>query len=96
MLLLCFVAGQYVVYTHTHSAGTGSNKSTYHSPQTQPKQTVTENCQLCDAMHHNSMAISTPAVFAPVVVSSYFYKAITHHFISVALILSAGRSPPVA
>jgi len=94
MLLLCFCAGQFMVYAHTHTASNRSNKVAYHSPETQPKQTVTENCQLCDAMHHNAMAINTPAYFAPVGVSSYYYKAIEHHFISIALILSAGRSPP--
>jgi hypothetical protein len=94
MLLLCFCAGQFMVYAHNHSVSTSTNKTAYHSPDTQPKQTVTEYCQLCDAMHHNAMTVNTPAYLAPVSVSSYYYKAVEHHFISTALILSAGRSPP--
>ena len=97
MLLLCFAAGQYMVYAHTHNnLHVLSNKAAYHSPDTQPKQTVTENCQLCDAMHHNTMAVFTAVYFAPVTVINYYYKPVTHHFISIALVLSAGRSPPVA
>ncbi|WP_461449319.1 hypothetical protein [Mucilaginibacter sp.] len=95
ILLLCFCAGQFMVYAHTHTVNTRTNKIAYHNPDTQPKQTVTENCQLCDAMHHNAIVVNTPIYFAPVVVSSYYYKAVRHHFISIALILSAGRSPPI-
>jgi hypothetical protein len=85
-----------MVYAHTHNTGTVSIKSACQSPNNQPKQTVTENCRLCDAMHHNTMAVNTPVFFAPVVTASYFYKVVDHDFISVALILSAGRSPPMA
>jgi hypothetical protein len=96
MLMLCFVAGQYMVYAHTHAQKTTNNKASYHSPDTQPKQTVTENCQLCDAMHHNSMAVFSAVYFAPFIVSTYYYKAVKLNFISIALIQSAGRSPPTA
>ena len=96
VLLLLFAAGQYIVYAHTHSVGIGATKSAYQNLNHQPQQTVTETCRLCDAMHHNTMAINTPVFFAPVVTSNYFYKAIDHDFISIALILSAGRSPPMA
>ena len=96
VLLLFFAAGQYMVYAHTHNTGIGSTKSAYQNPNNQHKQTVTETCRLCDAMHHNAMAVDTPVFFAPVVTASYFYKAVNHHFISIALILSAGRSPPMA
>jgi len=95
-LLLFFAAGQYMVYAHTHAPGIGSIKSAWQNSNNQPKQTVTENCRLCDAMRHNTMAVNTPVFFAPVVTESYFYKAVNHDFISVALILSAGRSPPMA
>lgn len=96
MLLLCFAAGQYMVYAHQHLVGRGSNKLAYHTRDTQPKQTVTENCQLCDAMHHNFAAVNGLTFFTQVVVNDYFYKVVNHNFISVALILSAGRSPPMA
>jgi len=96
MLMLCFVAGQYMVYAHNHAQKITNNKAAYHSPETQPKQTITENCQLCDAMHHNSMEVFSSVYFAPFTVSAYYYKVVQHNFISIALILSAGRSPPIA
>jgi len=97
MLLFCFVAGQYVVYAHRHADSTGTyHKSACQNPNSQPKQTVTENCQLCDVMHHNAMAVNSVVYFAPVTVSQYFYKAISHHFISISLVLAAGRAPPLA
>jgi len=40
------------------------------------------------------MMVNSISYFAPVVVNSYYYKTVEHHFISIALILSAGRSPP--
>ena len=96
-LLFFFIGGQYIVYAHNHADNVRGNKTiAYHHPETQPKQTLTENCQLCDAMHHNTMAIQTTAYFAPVVITNYFYKAVDHDFISTALILSAGRSPPIS
>jgi len=85
-----------MVYAHTHNTGTASIKSAWQNPNNQSKQTVTETCRLCDAMHHNTMAIDHSVFFAPVVTTSYFYKAVNHYFISIALILSAGRSPPMA
>jgi len=96
LLLLCFVAGQFMVYAHNHGDHAAVTKSAYHHTDTQPKQTVTENCQLCDAMHHNTMATGSLAYFAPVVVGIYFYKTIRYDLISVKLIQSAGRSPPTA
>jgi hypothetical protein len=94
MLLLCFVAGQFMVYAHNHGDSVAVNRSAYHHRDIQPKQTVTENCQLCDAMHHNTMATGSLAYFAPVVITNYFYKAISHDLVSIKLIHSAGRSPP--
>jgi len=93
-LLFFFAAGQYAVYAHTHAPVSVSTKSAYQNSSHQPQQTIAETCRLCDAMHHNAMAINTPVFFAPVVTSNYFYKSVSHHFISIALILSAGRSPP--
>jgi hypothetical protein len=96
MMLICFAAGQYVVYAHTHAVTSTGNKAAYHSPDTQPKQTVTENCQLCDAMHHNAMAIFSSVYFAPVTITNHYYKAVEHHFTNISLILAAGRAPPIA
>jgi len=96
ILLLCFVAGQYMVYAHQHKVVSGSNRAAYHNPGAQPHQTVSEDCQLCDTMHHNAMAVNSFTYFAPLVVTSHIYKAYQYAFISVAIIHSGGRSPPLA
>ena len=96
MLLACFIAGQYMVYAHQHAASGATNKVSHYNPNTQPKETLTENCRLCDAMHHNSMVIANATYFAPVTVTGYTYKKQDYAFISISLILSAGRSPPMA
>jgi hypothetical protein len=95
VLLFCFAAGQYMVYAHQHLSNTANVKTAHHNPNTQPKQIVSENCQLCDAMQHNSMALNSQVHFTPVVVSGYHYKFVEYSFTSIALILSAGRSPPL-
>ena len=96
MLIACFIAGQYMVYAHQHVAVSHTNKVAWHNTNNQPKETLTENCRLCDAMHHSTMALNSPVYFAPVIVSNYTYKTNEYAFISIALILSAGRSPPMA
>lgn len=93
VLLICFITGQYMVYAHQHKLIQGA-KQTYTVNKQQPKQTLTEKCQLCDAMHHNSMVINNQANFTPVAVASYVYKSPVYNFTSLALILSGGRAPP--
>lgn len=85
-----------MVYAHRHNnEGSAVNIKTYsHNTKAQHGQTVTENCRLCDAMHHNVIAINSQVYFAPLLVSRYCYKNPVHNFISISLILSAGRSPP--
>jgi hypothetical protein len=79
------------VFAHQHL----NNAVTFNAHKTtQNQQTVTEKCQLCDAMHHNSMTIYNAHYFSPVVSSDYFYTHIKYDFVSIGLILSAGRSPP--
>lgn len=89
-LLICFAAGQWAIYGHQHKTFPGLTKAPAHG------QVLTEKCQLCDAMHHNSMVQHTTAVFTPVVVTTHFYKQGDYDFVSIALILSAGRSPPLS
>lgn len=95
LLLIFFVAGQFAVYGHQHKG----NKATSHliRHQTSPSQhTVSEKCQLCDAMHHNTMVVNAHYYIAPIVVSHYNYKAVTYTFVSLSLILSTGRAPPIS
>jgi hypothetical protein len=90
IVLLSFTAGQVMVYAHQHLVK-------YHTHQTSQNQTtVSEKCQLCDAMHHNSMVLADHHYFSPVVTADHFYKQGKYDFISISLVLSAGRSPPVS
>jgi hypothetical protein len=90
IVLICFAAGQVMVFAHQHLIK-------YHTHQTScNQQTVTEKCQLCDAMHHNSMTVVDHQYFNPVVSTDYFYTQGKYNFISIALILSSGRAPPLS
>ena len=83
-----------MVYVHQHKlikAGSGYTVSHYHS-----KQTVSEKCQLCDAMHHVSMDIGSNAFFTPAAIADCIYRSPVYNFPSLALICSGGRAPPTA
>jgi len=89
-VLFCFAAGQVMVYAHQHLVK-------YKTHQTvQNQTTVSEKCQICDAMHHSSMTLPDHHYIIPNVSSDHVYKQGKYDFISVSLILSAGRSPPVS
>jgi len=97
ILLICFVAGQYMVYMHQHNIlrkSAGSISISKNQPK--PTTTVQEKCYLCDAMHNTTMVIAHHAYYFPVIVQSRVYKTGDYNFISIALIHSAGRAPPVA
>ena len=95
VLLTCFVAGQYMMYVHQHYSLQKTGISTSFSKnQPKPVATVQEKCYMCDAMHHTTMVIGQQVYFNPVIVSCYIYKVGDYNFISIALILSAGRAPP--
>lgn len=94
LLLVCFVAGQYMVYSHQHTLIKGITK---HSHLAQGEQTVKEKCLLCDAMHHtDALVVSNNTFLIPLATSDHVFKAGDYDFVSIALILSAGRAPPVA
>ncbi len=90
ILLICFAAGQWAVYAHQHKVVAGITKTAGQGT------VVSEKCQLCDAMHHNIMLTHNHAYFTPDEVNNHFYKQGQYDFVSIALILSAGRAPPVA
>jgi hypothetical protein len=94
LLLICFIAGQYMVYTHQHHLLKGISKSVSVS-NTHPQQTVKEKCDMCDAMHHN-FVLADSALYPthqPVVI--HVFKACNYNFISFSLVLAAGRAPPL-
>lgn len=90
IVLICFTAGQVMVFAHQHLVKYGTHQTT------QKQQKLTEKCQLCDAMHHNSMTLTDHQYFSPILITDHFYTQETYDFISINLILSAGRSPPVS
>lgn len=93
IVLICFAVGQVMVFAHQHTAF--ASKYRTHATS-QDKTTVTEKCQLCDAMHHNSMVVTHHQYLSPLLSTDQVYKQGKYDFISIALILSAGRSPPIS
>ncbi|HVW94800.1 MAG TPA: hypothetical protein VHA56_02360 [Mucilaginibacter sp.] len=93
ILLLCFVAGQIVVYAHQHKYVQISHHA-YGQNGHPVKSTITEKCQLCDAMHHNSMTISSAPHANPVIVATHIYQTPVYNFTTLSLILAGGRAPP--
>ncbi len=91
LLLIIFIAGQIVLYGHQHSSS-GSHINAHSSS----KQTITERCQLCDAMHFNHAVIHQQVHVVPALKVTPVYIHVAYDFISLALVRSAGRSPPVS
>jgi hypothetical protein len=96
LLLICFIAGQYMVYTHQHQAIKGITKTApiikgTHTAQ----QTVKEKCDMCDAMHHQFAVIDPPLYATPQLAVMHVFKACHYNFVSFSLILAADRAPPV-
>jgi len=80
-----------VVHQHLPGYSQQFYQTTKQSPH---QQTVTEKCYVCDMMHHTQMALFTDApIFEHYTVTDTQYKR-DHDYIGIALILSAGRSPP--
>ncbi|OCX50278.1 hypothetical protein BEL04_23505 [Mucilaginibacter sp. PPCGB 2223] len=94
IVLICFVTGQITAIVHQHVPG--YTQRVYHVAKQFPQQTVAEKCYVCDMMHHTPMALFTDLPLIPdYTVSDTQYKC-EHDYIGIALILSAGRSPPLA
>lgn len=93
ILLVCFVAGQYMVYAHQHNYAATASK-VYSKVRGCAHQSVTDKCSLCDVMHHSAMLGAGNTYFCPVVVNHHFFRADTYNFTSIQLILAGGRAPP--
>ena len=77
---------------HQHIPGYAPNA--YQSSKHYPHPTVTEKCYMCDIMHHTQMALfSNVAVIPHYTITDTEYKR-QHDYTGIALVLSAGRSPP--
>ena len=81
-----------MLYGHWHKVNTGVAKEHLQTSQ----QKVSEKCRICDVMHFNTMAINANHVITPVAASHCNHKAITYTFLSISLVLSSGRAPPVS
>ena len=92
VLLLFFVAGQVVLYSHHHGEGSGVVKVEH---QISGK-SASEKCGLCDAMRFNSMEINQPVFFSHVLAFDFFFVNQPSNFVSASLISTAGRSPPLS
>ena len=97
LFLICFIAGQYAVNIHQHNI-LKETKSTPGIDKQNPEPTTTlqEKCYLCDAMHHTAMVLNHPSYYHPIVVTDHIFKVGDYNFKSIALILAAGRGPPVS
>jgi hypothetical protein len=102
LLLICFIAGQYMVYTHQHllikgvsDKTTCTNTKDYSPAKDHSQQTVKEKCYMCDAMYHQAAIINTPFHFSPQVAAFHFFMPVTYNFVNLGLVLAAGRAPPV-
>ncbi|MBS1526642.1 MAG: hypothetical protein JST19_13380 [Bacteroidetes bacterium] len=90
IVMICFFAGQWAVYAHQHKTFPRTAKTAHHTAS------FSEKCQLCDAMHHTSAVQNDHHYFATVVSAGQHYIQSKYDFISVSLILAAGRAPPVS
>jgi hypothetical protein len=93
ILLICFVAGQYMIYAHQHNVSKSTVKIC-NIPKNLTQQTVKEKCGLCDVMHHNSMVITNQVYLNPVTIAVHVFTQVQYSFTSISLILSGGRAPP--
>jgi len=95
-LLICFIAGQYMVYVHQHTIWQKST-SIHSTTKNQPKPVVAvqEKCYMCDAMHHAAITADQLVYFNPVIAVDRVYMVGDYDFVSIALMLSAGRAPPI-
>ncbi|MDB5009180.1 MAG: hypothetical protein JWP45_3573 [Mucilaginibacter sp.] len=82
-----------MVYAHQHAINTIVVKT--HILKNVSQQTLTENCSLCDVMHHNAMVTNSQVYFNPLKVIAHVYKSFEYSFTSIQLILSGGRAPPI-
>ncbi|MBS1500419.1 MAG: hypothetical protein JST32_00050 [Bacteroidetes bacterium] len=90
IVMVCFFAGQWAVYAHQHKTFPAIAKASHHGTS------LTEKCQLCDAMHHTSAVQNVFHYTAVVTVTERIFIPHTHSFVSISLILTTGRAPPVS
>jgi hypothetical protein len=96
LLFTIFAAGQIIVFSHYHHrhAKLIITKAPL-APQS-IQQSYNDKCPLCDAMHYTHIVLS-PQVYAQPAPANYrFFTPGCYNFVSISLILSPGRAPPVS
>lgn len=92
LLLLCFIAGQVVVYSHQHHILKGIHN--HADANTKGLTQVSEKCQICDSMHHADMELHQSYVAFDLQATLFTHPSATFNFKSFGLILADGLSPP--
>jgi hypothetical protein len=93
LLLTFFAAGQVIVYSHQHHiSGLVTTRAAHQSSH----QTISDKCQLCDAMHANHIVLTSQVYALNAPVNYHFFLPGCYDFVSISLILSPGRAPPVS
>lgn len=85
-----------MVYAHQHYINKKAHSVTCHSAKSSSQLTITEKCALCDSMHHVSMEMANHVSYHSIDSADFIFKTFEYDFISIALILSPGRAPPIA
>jgi hypothetical protein len=93
--MICFIAGQYMVYAHQHIITKGTVKIHLNN-KTSATKTVSEKCAMCDAMHHTTIATFNHNYAEPQLAIGHVFKCWQYNFTSFQLILSGNRAPPAA
>jgi len=93
ILLVCFIAGQYMVFSHQHN-NAKCVFQTHNISKNITQPTVKEKCYLCDVMNHNTMVVAAQVYLNPVAVAGHVFENVKYSFTSIQLILSGGRAPP--
>ena len=83
-----------MVLVHQHKT---MRRATYSVTKSQhkPATSIQEKCDMCDAMHHTAMVLTQQVYHFSVSAQDHVFKQGDYDFVSISLILSSGRAPPV-
>ncbi|WP_295674950.1 hypothetical protein [uncultured Mucilaginibacter sp.] len=93
ILLVCFIAGQLMVFVHQHPDSAGAARIYTHS-KTADHQIVKEKCYMCDVMHHNAMMATYQVFLKPVPFIAHSFNVCEYKISALKLISAGGRAPP--
>ncbi|WP_342647614.1 hypothetical protein [Mucilaginibacter sp. CSA2-8R] len=91
LLLLTFVAGQVIVFAHTHQTDAQSAK---HYSQKHPSKTTEDKCPICVQHGHVQLFLQQHHFYFWSVSSSYAPMACAVIYQSIKVLLAGNRGPP--